>query len=140
MAQERVWRVYRDWPGSPGSGGEVGTVVASSKKHALRLARADYQTVVPGSHGMQKFVISVRAGAGIHSNPRRVRRNSTTLRNLALVKITRNRDGTVGIVARRNAPKRSKYSQAVLKRARYMKEFRKTKEYQRARARAGLQR
>jgi hypothetical protein len=38
-------------------------------------------------------------------NPRRVRSNSTTLRNLASVKITRNRDGTVGIVARRNAPK-----------------------------------
>jgi len=39
-------------------------------------------------------------------NPRRVRSNSTTLRNLASVKITRNRDGTVGIVARRNAPKK----------------------------------
>ena len=38
-------------------------------------------------------------------NPRRVRSNSTTLHNLASVKITRNRDGTVGIVARRNAPK-----------------------------------
>ena len=36
-----------------------------------------------------------------------LRSNSTTLRNLASVKITRNRDGTVGIVARRNAPKRS---------------------------------
>ena len=42
----------------------------------------------------------------IYSNPRRVRSNSTTLRNLASVKITRNRDGTVGIVARRNAPKK----------------------------------
>ena len=41
-----------------------------------------------------------------NSNPRRVRSNSTTLRNLASVKITRNRDGTVGIVARRNAPKK----------------------------------
>ena len=41
---------------------------------------------------------------GGRSNARRVRANSTTLRNLASVKITRNRDGTVGIVARRNAP------------------------------------
>ena len=36
-------------------------------------------------------------------NPRRVRSNSITLRNLASVKITRHRDGTVGIVARRKA-------------------------------------
>jgi hypothetical protein len=42
----------------------------------------------------------------IFNNPRRVRRNSTTLHNLASVKITRNRDGTVGIVARRNGPKK----------------------------------
>jgi hypothetical protein len=40
---------------------------------------------------------------------KRVRSNSTTLRNLASVKITRNRDGTVGIVARRNPAKRRQY-------------------------------
>jgi hypothetical protein len=44
----------------------------------------------------------------IKLNPsRRVRSNSTTLHNLSSVKITRNRDGTVGILARRNAPNRS---------------------------------
>ena len=37
-------------------------------------------------------------------NPRFVSGSSTILRNIAVVKITRNRDGTVGIVARRNAP------------------------------------
>ena len=56
-----------------------------------------------------------------HSNPRRVRSNSTTLRNLASVKITRHRDGTVGIVARRNAPTKNrgglKKAQRVVRRA-----------------------
>lgn len=42
--------------------------------------------------------------------PRKLRTNSTTLRNIAIVKITRNRDGTVGIVARRNPPKGKKHN------------------------------
>jgi hypothetical protein len=88
------WTVTKfRWTKGGGERQIVGKVTADTKREALRKAKVEHGF---GSPGVARSVMVSRA------NSRRVRANSATLRNLAVVKITRNRDGTVGIVARRN--------------------------------------
>lgn len=84
-------------------GGYIGRVEAKTAAAALRKARYEWGSSGDYRDDPNLKKMTVRQLGQLHGNPRRVRSNSTTLHNLASVKITRNRDGTVGIVARRNA-------------------------------------
>ena len=93
---KKVFEVYYQ-------GGYIGRVEAKTAGAALRKARFEW-----GSSGdIDTKKMKVKQLGQLYSNPRKVAGKSTTLRNMAFVSITKQRNGVVKITGRKMAPKRN---------------------------------